>query len=263
MTFASRARTRREVHALAAEPPTLAPTAVPGVEHSEVHFGTTRIAYEVRRGKREKTVAIAVEPDGAVVLRAPPGTPIDALDSIVQRKAAWIVERLKKTSDLPPPLTDRQFVSGETFLYLGRQYRLKVKPGPPAVRLEHGHLVAHAPHQSAVRDALVTWYRAHAAERLPEIVAEWAPVVGVDVPNVLIREPRKRWGSCDERGVLRFNWRIIQAPRRLVEYVVVHELVHLVHREHSREYWARLGQAMPDYERRRQGLRAVGHRMVW
>lgn len=234
-----------------------------GAERSEVQFGKARIAYEVRRGKREKTVAIAVEADGAVVLRAPPNTPLAKLDSIVHRKARWIVERLKKTSDLPPPLTEREFVSGETFLYLGRQYRLKVKRGSDGVRLERGQLVAEVPHQHAVRDALVKWYRTRSEQRLPEMVAEWAPVVGVDVPKVLIREQKKRWGSCDEHGVLRFNWRIVQAPRRLVEYVVVHELVHLVHRQHSREYWAKLGRVMPDYEGRREELQRRGARLVW
>lgn len=235
----------------------------PGTERSEVRFGGTRITYEVRRGKREKTVAIAVEADGTVVLRAPPDTPLEKLDGIVHRKARWIVERLKKTSDLPPPLTERQFVSGETFLYLGRQYRLKVTRGSGAMRLERGHLVARVGHRRQVRGELVKWYRARAAQRLPELVAEWAPVVGVDVPEVLIREQRKRWGSCDEHGVLRFNWRIVQAPRRLVEYVVVHELVHLVHREHSREYWAKLGRAMSDYEKRRGELQCRGAGLVW
>lgn len=228
-----------------------------------VQFGTTSIVYEVRRGKRLKTVAIAVEPNGVVVLRAPSNTPMTKLDDIVHRKARWIVERLKRTSDWPQPLTKRQFVSGETFLYLGRQYRLKVQRGSGAVRLERGYLVAQVPHPSKVRDALVAWYRARAADRLPEMVAQWAPVVGVGVPNVLIREPRKRWGSCDAHGVLRFNWRIVQAPRRLVEYVVVHELVHLVQLDHTTAFWAQLGRALPDYDRRRQVLNWTGTHLIW
>lgn len=239
---------------------TLAPERV---ERSSVRYGLTRIAYEVRRGKRQKTVAIAVEADGAVVLRAPPDIPVSKLDTIVHRKARWIVDRRKKTSDRPPPLTERQLVSGETFLYLGRQYRLKVRRGTAGVRLEGGHLVAEVPYPSNVRDALVKWYRAHAARRLPEMVAEWAPAVGVDLPEVLIRDQRKRWGSCDDRGVLRLNWRIIQAPRKLAEYVIVHELVHLVHREHSRSYWSSLGRVMPDYDWRREELRRLGGSLLW
>ena len=80
---------------------------------------------------------------------------------------------------------------------------------------------------------------------------------------MLIREQAKRWASCDAAGALRFNWRIIQAPRRLVEYVVAHELVHLVHADHTAAFWARLGQAMPDYEGRKEALRKLGPQLWW
>ncbi len=164
-------------------------------------------------------------------------------------------------------------VSGESFLYLGRQYRLKVRPGEGAetqVRCERGWLAVDverdlpaAERAERVRTGLVEWYREHAARRLPERVDEWAPRVGVEPAGVLIREPRKRWASCDARGHLRFNWRLIQAPRRLVDYVVVHELVHLVHPDHDRDFWALVGRAMPDYEARREALRRLGRRLEW
>ena len=80
---------------------------------------------------------------------------------------------------------------------------------------------------------------------------------------MLVRDQRKRWASCDKHGVIRFNWRIIQAPMRLVDYVVAHELVHLLHRDHTPEFCARLGRAMPDYEGRRERLRALGRGYEW
>jgi predicted metal-dependent hydrolase len=233
------------------------------VERSVVQFGGTSIPFTVRRGKRQKTVAIAIDPQGDVLVRAPVDTPVEKLDRIVHRKASWIVERLKRTSDLPPRPSEREFVSGETFLYLGRQYRLRVERGDEGVRLERGRLVVSAPRNGDVRAALVGWYRRRAVERLPVLVEEWAPRVGVTVRGVLVREQRRRWGSCDDSGVLRFNWRIVQAPRRLVEYVVVHELVHLVHRDHTKGFWAALGRVLPDYERRRGELRRVGERLTW
>ncbi|PKN30973.1 MAG: hypothetical protein CVU63_25515, partial [Deltaproteobacteria bacterium HGW-Deltaproteobacteria-20] len=103
----------------------------------------------------------------------------------------------------------------------------------------------------------------HAGERVPERASEWAGKVGVAVPQVLVRDQRKRWASCDKAGVLRVNWRIIQAPMRLVDYVVAPELVHLVHPNHTPEFWARLGRAMPDYEGRRERLRQVGRGYEW
>ncbi len=85
----------------------------------------------------------------------------------------------------------------------------------------------------------------------------------MDLPPVLIRDQRKRWGSADAKGVLRFNWRVVQAPMRLVDYVVAHELVHLRYPDHTRAFWAALGEVMSDYEERREALRRFGRMMVW
>lgn len=239
---------------------------------SEILFGTTRIVYGVERSsRRRKTVAVAVEADGEVRVRAPLEVPTAKIDAIVRKKARWILERRRRQEDLPPAPERREMVSGETFLYLGRQYRLKVLPGESApARLRGAWLevgggagLTGEERTAEVRRRLVAWYRFHAAHRLPERVTELWPLVGVEPAGVWIREPRRRWASCDARGGLRFNWRIVQAPRRLVDYVVVHELVHLVHAEHGPEFWAALGHAMPDYEARREALRHLGRRLVW
>jgi hypothetical protein len=116
---------------------------------------------------------------------------------------------------------------------------------------------------AAVREAVVARYRHHVAMRLPEQAAIWAKKMGVPLPVVLIRDQRRRWGRCDPKGNLRFNWRIVQAPMRLVDYVVAHELVHLAHRHHTAAFWAALGRVMPDYEARRERLRQVGRRFEW
>ena len=242
-------------------------------ERSFVQFGGTRIDYAIRRSQRRGTVSIAVDPQAGVVLTSPASTPITKLDRLVHVKAPWIVQRLRRQSDLPPPLPAREFVSGETFLYLGRQYRLRVeadssdvgplslKAGWLHVRLPRGLGRDH--HADYVRAALIDWYRRHARERLPEIVATWSPALGVVVRAVLVRDQTKRWGSCDARGTVRINWRIVQAPTSCIEYVVAHELVHLLHREHSATFWHALGRVMPDYEQRRAVLRTIGHRLEW
>ena len=120
------------------------------------------------------------------------------------------------------------------------------------------------PRQTAqVREAVVSWFRRHAAKRLPERVAAWRPKAGVPMPRVIVSDQQKRWGSCDRNGTIRLNWRIIQAPMRLVDYVVVHELVHLRHRGHGRDYWQAVGRVMPDSERRREDLRRRGVGLSW
>ena len=117
--------------------------------------------------------------------------------------------------------------------------------------------------RAEVRAAVVAWFRRRAPERLPERVAGWHAKAGVPMPHVKLASQQKRWGSCDQAGTIRLNWRIIQAPMRLVDYVVVHELVHLRHRGHGRDYWQAVGRVMPDYERRRRDLRERGAILVW
>lgn len=241
------------------------------LERSEVQWGTTSIPYVIRRSDRRGTVSVAVEPSGAVVLTAPVSTSIGRLDGVVRKKARWIVERVRWRSDLPPAGA-REFVSGESGLYLGRSHRLRVvhAADPSPARLERGYLVVQAVERAGsaersreVRAAVIAWYKRRAEERLPERVDEWATKLRLEAPKVFVREQRQRWGSCDAGGAMRLNWRIVQAPVALIDYVAAHELVHLVHREHGPAFWAMLGKAMPDYEERKRRLLELGPRLVW
>ncbi|MBI5498010.1 MAG: M48 family metallopeptidase [Deltaproteobacteria bacterium] len=237
-------------------------------ERSEIRWGNTAIAYAIRRSARRGTVSIAVDAEDGVVLTAPAATPVARLDTVVHAKAAWIVQALRSARPFTAPLAVREFVNGETCTYLGRQFRLRLLNGEtrPAVALRGRFLevgVAKDADARAVRRVLVEWYRRHAEVRLTERAAHWARKVGVHIGGVVIREQQKRWGSCDLNGVLRFNWRIIQAAPSLVDYVVAHEVVHLQHDTHGPEFWAALGRVMPDYDRRRDALKAVGRTLEW
>jgi predicted metal-dependent hydrolase len=234
-------------------------------EQSIVQFGRTSIPYSVERGRRHKTVAIAVDPERGVRVRAPRHTPIARLDQIVRRKARWIIDRRRQHEDLPPQPTPREFVNGETFMYAGKQYRLKLVPCEKGeqerVRLVGARLCVIAGQR--VRSSLVAWYRERAKERIDKRVRIWAERLGVEPANLFVREQRARWGSADAKGNLRLNWRIVQASTRLLDYVVAHELAHLRHPNHTRDFWVTLGRVMPDYEARRENLRLIGRAMVW
>lgn len=241
------------------------------VERSEVRFGTKTIEYSIRRSSRRATVSIAIDPAEGVLVTAPSPAPVKRLDEIVHAKATWIVQRLKRQSDLPAP-SEREFVSGETFLYLGRQYRLRLDRDkePRPLRLENGWMRIPLPshlgeqHRSGyVRAALTDWYKRNAAKRIPERILHWAGKLEVKAPEVLLSEPRTRWGSTSSSRMVRINWRIIQAPLSLVEYVVAHEVTHLRHPDHTPEFWRALERVMPDYEKRKAALRALGPRLEW
>lgn len=241
-------------------------------ERSEIQFGLTTIPFMVRRSNRRTTVALTVEPTGKLVVTAPPKTSIDKLNGLVRNKARWVVERIKRTSDVPPAHGDREFVTGETVQYLGRQYRLKVVSGGEGDSAAlHGRWL-HVPvpgylHGSdrarAARQRLRTWLKSHADRRLPLRLAAICKRFGIDAPSIVVREQRKRWGSCDTKGTLRLNWRIIQAAPSLIDYVLVHELVHLRHQNHTRIFWAEVERMLPEYEMRRRELRRIGASLEW
>jgi len=240
---------------------------------SQVQFGRTVIPFQVRRSRRRKQVSLVVEPGrpGVLVL-APTGVSMARLAGLVRQRGRWIVEKLRRVESAHRPAADREFVSGESFTYLGRSFRLRVherrEPVPP--RLEGGWLtVTVAPglrpaaRARAVRTGIIAWYRSRAAARLPERLAQFTDRLGLPATRVLLRDQARRWGSCTSDHEVLLNWRIVQAPMVLVDYVAAHEAVHLVHRNHTRSYWSELAKLIPDVDARRGELRRRGRELVW
>ena len=227
------------------------------------------IVYTLRRSRRrKKTVQISVS-DGAVVVSAPMHTPNREIQAIVQKRSGWILEKLKTEPQGPPPL---QLVTGDTLPYLGRELTLIVEEADvrrPSARLEDAHLAVVAPgglsgdeRREAVRAALVAWYRAQAAELLADSVTRWLAAMGrTEIPRVLVREQRTRWGSCSADGTLRFSWRLAMVEPELIDSVAVHELAHLDVMDHSPAFWEVVLRAMPDARERRKRLAAAGRRL--
>ena len=231
-----------------------------------VRFGDATIEYEVRRSaRRRKTVQITVD-GGGVQVAAPSATPDDELQAIVRKRAPWI---LTHASGALLEAAPKRFVSGETLPYLGRNVRAifeSTDVRSPQVRFDHWRFRVAVPRgldgdrrNEPIRRAIVAWYRARAAERLPASVDRWRLRLGLgETPRVLIRDQRQRWGSCAPDGTLRFNWRAVMLPPALIEYIVVHELAHLTVKNHSTDFWSLLSKAMPDAQQRRRRLREVG-----
>ena len=235
-------------------------------ERSSVRFGGATIEYEVRRSeRRKKTVQVTVD-GGGVQVAAPVTTPESELRAIVRKRAAWI---LSHASEEMLEAAPKRFVSGETLPYLGRNVRLVVETADvrsPEVRFDHWRFRVTVPNtldgsdrSESIRRAVVGWYRGRASERLPDVVERWWPRLGRgEKSRILVRDQRQRWGSCAPDGTLRFNWRAMMLKPALIEYVVVHELAHLTHRNHSTDFWGVLSKAMPDAQQRRKSLREEG-----
>lgn len=219
---------------------------------------------EVIRSSRRKTADIRVE-QGVVSVIVPTALSTERIDQLLAEKRQWIREKMLLHREARPAST-RRFVSGETIPYLGRNYRLKVLDGPfKAPKLDKGRLIVSVPGGSEqpemVRNAIIRWYRRRAEEKLPAKVERLAPSVGVMPERVEVRAFRSRWGSCSPKGQVAFNWRIMMAPNRVVDYVVIHELCHLVQHDHSPAYWREVARVMPDYGHWRDWLRDVSHEL--
>lgn len=230
----------------------------------QLQYGTTTIEYELTYSKR-KTLAIHVYPDGSVVVDAPLETDIEAVEAKVRKRAAWILRQQQQfqtyatTKVLP-----HRYVSGESFAYLGRHYRLKVIEDPVRrVVLSRGYLTVSVPDtQDKVQvSALVDrWYRSHArrifAERLAIIYPRVA-FLGIPYPALSIRVMKLRWGSCTPSGKLILNLKLIQVAKPLIDYVIVHELCHLKEHNHSAAFYALLGRVQPGWQEQRLRLNQV------
>ena len=242
------------------------------IERSEIQWGMTPISYVIRRTGREKTVALSIEGRGKLVVSAPEGVSVDRLNGIVRKKADWVVKRIRRASEIPPPPSEREFVSGEAVRYLGRQFRLKVVEDSDQMhpRIWGGWYELPIPpgldgeaRRAEARRRLAGSLKQHADLYLPDRLEWVCRLLGVEKPSIIVCEQKKRWGSCDRRGVLRINWRIIQAHIPIIEYVLVHEIAHLHHRGHDRAFWEAVGQWLPDYEERKARLRELGPSLVW
>jgi predicted metal-dependent hydrolase len=221
--------------------------------------------FEVRRSPRRRSVQITVDRGGELLLAAPDVCSTRAMEEFVRERRFWIYTKLAEKEALGPEIRRKEYVSGEGFPYLGRSYRLLLVDGPQEVpvKLEQGRLKMRRADAPRGREHLVRWYSEHAQPWLEVRVQRLRDRLGVEPGGVLVQDLGFRWGSCGKTRKLNFHWRTILLPPGLVEYVVAHEVVHLLHQHHGPAFWTRLGRLMPDHEERRARLRALGPSLQW
>ena len=226
----------------------------------EIVYRGQHMAFTVRHADRG-TLQISVHPDGAVDVVAPLGVVYEDIHARVERRARWIASQQAYFAQFDPRTPARRFVSGETHLYLGRQYRLRVEAGEQDfVKLVSGRFlvsVCGVVTPERVEGLLIAWYREKAAIRLGERVgACWERFANpeMEMPRVRIRQMRTRWGTMSRSGLLSLNVDLVRAPRECIDYVILHELCHLEYPDHGAGFRARLEQVLPDWEKRKHRL---------
>ncbi len=226
-----------------------------------VAFGRETICYEVQFLTTRRTLGIEVHPNLQVLVRAPTACDPAIITVKVQQRASWISKQLAAFQRFSPRTPPRQFISGETHLYLGRQHRLKVSEGAvSSVKLTRGQLLVSTRGKTQpkqVKTILQRWYRERAREIFAQVLDDcFLPFAqrGHARPRLAVKNMHTRWGSLSSSEVITLNSNLIRAPKGCIEYVVVHELCHLEHRNHGPQFYRLLEQLMPDWLKRKRKL---------
>lgn len=217
-----------------------------------IQFGSKEIEFEITYSKR-KSLGITVAPDLRVHVKAPEVARIEKIKEKIRKKAPWILKQQDYFLSFHPKTPPRKFVSGETHLYLGRQYRLKIIKGMKNhVSLKGRYIEVQVKGKARVSQLMREWYRQKSKERFAEIAE---PLIQrfkkykVEPTGIYIQEMKQRWGSCTPNGKIILNTELVKAPKSCIEYVVVHELCHLVHHDHTAKFFALQTKEMPDWEK--------------
>jgi predicted metal-dependent hydrolase len=218
------------------------------------------LAYTIKRSAKRYKLTITVERDRNVVVHAPEGISEKKIRQVVESKRQWIYDKIshpQKYKDLPHP-PGKELVSGESALYLGRQYRIEmVRTALSEVQFVQRFFIP-ATQRLKREEALRQWYIGKAKEKIIPRVKHRARELGVDVAEIKIIDNRFRWGSCTLKDNVNFNWRLIKAPMFVIDYVIVHELAHLIEANHTPGFWNIVRAQAPTMEKAKAWLKEHG-----
>ncbi|HHU50692.1 MAG TPA: M48 family metallopeptidase [Firmicutes bacterium] len=224
--------------------------------------------------RNRKTLEIRVLPAGIVRVVAPRGTTDRFIRNCLAQKAGWIRKKLAEAQARERLLPKREYTSGEVFLFLGEEVTLTVVGNAllqkATVRLDGqgtgaGRLIVETPSgdRTVIKEALEEWYKQKAIEVFTKRIEFYGDKIGKKPERIKLSNATKRWGSCTSRGTTLLNWRVVMAPARVIDYLVVHELSHLIHMNHSAAFWRQVAEVIPDYREQKDWLKKNGYKLLY
>ncbi len=232
-------------------------------------YGDTVIEYSIQYKRNKRNVTIYIDPSDGVKIFAPAGIHQHQLNSILHKKSPWIIKKQNEINEIKKQSPPKEFRSGEKFPYLGRHFRLEILQGGSThharLKFRQGMFTATIPgtfssqeRREQLRQLFKEWYISRGQEKIKERVEHYCPILKVTPTKVMLKDQKTLWGSCTKKGTININWRIIMAPLEVIDYLVVHELAHLKHPNHSDDFWHLVQLALPDYRERRKWLHKFG-----
>lgn len=226
-------------------------------DRDELVFDGAPFQYAIRVSPRRRDVCVQVYADGRLRVVAPPAMSLPDIRAFIIERAHWI--RSKQTYFATKRERAIQLIAGAALPFAGEQLRLEIHPRATRARaIRKEKVLAYTGPEAGVRAAVIAWYRRQATETIAQRIAHYAPAVGCKPTRLVIRDQRTRWGSCSARGTISINWRLLLAPYEVMDYVVIHELCHLLQRNHSVHFWREVERVMPSYEQHTRWLRERG-----
>src|SRR5688500_11232573 len=220
----------------------------------------TLVSYTIKRSLRRRAISILVDEEG-VRVGAPWSAPQNAIERLLRKHSAWVLRKLEEWQVRRPPA--RRWADGETLMLLGNPFTLRVVQQRVPVRISGTELVVGMADGASVARQVHEWMHDQALACFAERVEHYRKRLGIEtVPQVLLSSARTRWGSCHASGRIHLNWRLVPMPARLLDYVVAHEVAHLLEMNHSQRFWLIVGKLVPDYAACRRELRHDGHRYL-
>lgn len=211
---------------------------------------------------RRKSIALHITENATLVIRAPYFTTQDTIKEVIERHYKWIIKKRSEVFKIKPYRPFPKFVDGEIYLYLGEYFELEI------VNIQNDKLVFDRKFFLSkcllpqARKIFLQWYVDKAREIISERLSGLALKHNFQYYQFKITRAKKRWGSCSSQGNLSFSWRLVMAPPSVIDYVIIHELVHLEIKNHSKKFWAKVKSLMPDYKQQQQWLKTNQYKMV-
>lgn len=228
-------------------------------------FCYQNIEIKITRSSRRKTIAIQIKA-GQVSMLVPKALPKTEIERVVTQKSRWISEKLNLQNQINA-IQPKQFVSGEVFRCLGQDYELTIAQGSsPRIHLHQNQLIAivhdkQTDNSAFIKKLLIRWYQQHAEIKLLEKTQHYANIIGVTPASIIVKTFKARWGSCSSKSDIHYNWKLIMATDAVVDYVVIHELCHILHHNHSPQFWKTVEFYLPTYRDCKNWLKLNGKRL--
>lgn len=232
-----------------------------------IQYGSTEIYYSIYSEARND-LKITVNLINGVEVHVPSTLDEKKLNQLLLKKAPWIMQKIEALNEVKHTVQPIEFVSGEKLPYLGRNYRLKVNRDnikDVSIHFHHGRFIAKVPNhwsqdavQSHLEQEMITWYKVYGTKKVIERAHIYQEMMNVVPRSLTLKSQLKRWGTCTQNGDIYLNWRLVMAPVKVIDYVLVHELAHLIELEHNEKFWRIIRHTLPHYKASKEWLRVHG-----